>query len=284
MVVDMSNDAEPSVESLFTNYWQQVRHELGLSPSKRKSLIRAEVIELLARNWGLIDGERMVRRLFDCLQCEGWESSPGKNWVWRDRHRKPAAGNASQEVLLEHRIIERGGVRWTRQMSTASGVDRVDGKRTRGNRRRAIDLVYDQDGGGYSFVELKVASDYPFYAVFEILGYGLAYLHKRRVTNLSNADGKAILKANKIDLVVLGAEQWYRDNPPGMAAETEEALRSLLKKLNNGLECLTDGVFRMRLACACYPLIDPGNALDAAQQAIAAIISLDTGIEIHHES
>ncbi|MBP5997999.1 MAG: hypothetical protein KA535_08615 [Azonexus sp.] len=266
------NEQQLSTTAVFENYWKQVRDVLGLLPSKRRSFIKDENIALLKRDWKTFDGQQAVQRLFDSLASKGWQETPGANWVWREKHTEPSQQNDSQEVRLEHKIVDLGRQRWTRQISTASGVDAKwdqkdkKHKRTRSNRRRSIDLVYDQGEGGFSFVELKVGSDSPIYALFEILGYGLAYWHSRQEKPNHQPDASRLMQAQKIDLVVLGPTSWYQDTPHDMAALTEE--------LNRGLAELTRGELPMRLCHTDYPLDDFKNAVPAADLAIAAITKL----------
>lgn len=276
MVADM-NDEQSGVTAVFDSYWKRVREELGLPVSERRSFIKEEAIDLLKRDWRTLDGEQTVRCLFKSLMSEGWKETPGANWIWREKHAKPSARNVSQEVLLEHQIVGLGGERWTRQMSTASGVDTApDGKRTRSNRRRAIDLVYDQGNSSFSFVELKVGSDSPIYALFEILGYGLAYWHSRQEKLDHRREAARLMQAEKIDLVVLGPESWYRDSPPDLA--------TLVEQLNHGLALLTQYKPPMRLYYTKYPLDDFNNAVVAADAAIQAVTILaQRHNEIPHE-
>lgn len=275
MVAGMNENIQNS-KAVFESYWEEVRNVLNLPARERPGFIKADVAKLLRIDWKTLDGNEIVNRLFKSLNQEfdGWKESPGKNWIWRHEHTKPSPKNRSQEVLLEHEIIELGGQRWTRQVSTASGVDKeADGQRTRTNRRRSIDLVYDQGNGGFSFVELKVGSDPPIYALFEILGYGLAYWHSRQGKLDHPREASRLMQAEKIDLVVLGPESWYRDNPPGMA--------TLVEQLNHGLAVLTHNKPPMRLFYAKYPLDDFKNAVVAADPAIKAVTLL---AQRHNES
>lgn len=277
MVADM-NDEQSGVTAVFDSYWKRVREELGLPVSERRSFIKEEAIDLLKRDWRTLDGEQTVRCLFKSLMSEGWKETPGANWIWREKHAKPSARNVSQEVLLEHQIVGLGGERWTRQMSTASGVDTApDGKRTRSNRRRAIDLVYDQGNSSFSFVELKVGSDSPIYALFEILGYGLAYWHARQEKLDHHSGASRLMQAKKIDLVVLGPASWYRDKPHDIA--------TLAEQLNRGLVKLTQSKLPMRLGYTDYLLDDFKNAVIAAGPAIEAVTLLARqSNETPHES
>ena len=80
MVAGM-NDEQSGVTTVFENYWKQVREELGLPVSERRSFIRQEAIDLLKRDWRTLDGKQTVRRLFDSLASEGWKETPGSNWI-----------------------------------------------------------------------------------------------------------------------------------------------------------------------------------------------------------
>lgn len=269
------NSERSLATEVFKNYWTQVRKGLSLVGGDRQGFIKKEVIDLQKRDWLQIDGKEFVQCLFDSMASKGWKETPGSNWIWREVHIKPSDENDSQEVLLEHEIIKLGGERWTRQISTASGVDtRQDGKRTRGNRRRAIDLVYDQGNGGFSFVELKVSSDSPIYALFEILGYGLAYWHSRQEKPTHGIKASRLMVAEKIDLVVLGPDCWYRENASGVVTEHQFALDRLVKQLNIGLAELTQGEPLIQIYCASFSHDRTLNEVISAGRAIEAVISL----------
>jgi len=274
------NENKLNSKAVFDSYWDEVRKVLNLPARERPGFIKADAARLLRIDWKTLDGHVIVDRLFKSLNQEfdGWKKTPGKNWIWRCERTKPSPNNHSQEVLLEHEIIELGGQHWTRQVSTASGVDKeADGQRTRTNRRRSIDLVYDQGNGGFSFVELKVGSDSPIYALFEILGYGLAYWHSRHEKLDHSRAASRLMQAKKIDLVVLGRESWYRDTPPGMT--------TLVEQLNHGLAVLTQDKPPIRLFYAKYPLDDLTNAVGAAGSAIEAVTLLaHPHLKAPHES
>jgi hypothetical protein len=268
MVAGMNENILNS-KAVFDSYWEEVRKVLNLPAREPPRFIKADAIRLLRIDWKTLDGNVVVDRLFKSLNQEfdGWKETPGKNWIWRHEHTKPSPKNRSQEVLLEHEIIALGGQCWTRQISTASGVDKkADGMRTRANRRRSIDLVFDQGNGGFSFIELKVGSDSPIYALFEILGYGLAYWHSWQEKLDHPGDASRLMQAKKIDLVVLGPESWYRNNPPDLA--------TLVKQLNQGLAVQTQNKPPMRLFYTKYPLDDFKNAVVAADTAIIAVTLL----------
>jgi len=149
------------------------------------------------------DGIAAVDRLYKSLACDGWSASNGQNWLWRTD--APAHQTLSPEVALEREVVAADTMgQWTCQMSTASGVQGPNL-----HKRRAIDLVRQVADDRYRFIELKVDSDNPLYALFEILGYGLAYLHSRK-NHWSGSGPYDVMGASDVELVVLGPSNWYR--------------------------------------------------------------------------
>lgn len=187
-------------ESYFTNYWQAVSRLLECSPKQRTSAIRLGTPAAPP-----IDGVGLIRELMAAMQGTGWRepaSVSAGNWAWRTELSDHSL--SSPEVALERAVVANGGVaNWTYQMPTASGLHGP-----RSDKRRSIDLVQRRSADHYVFVELKVNSDQPLYAAFEILGYGLAYLHAQR--NGQRGSGlHDVMTAKRIDLVVLGPDDWY---------------------------------------------------------------------------
>ena len=127
------------------------------------------------------------------------------NWRWRDPQFAISALNTSPEVRLERALIaacERlGGSDWSNQVPVASGIAGA-----KSERRRAIDLVHQRSPGHFELVELKVASDTPLYAAFEIIGYTCIWLLSRMD---SPAPNNPLLMANAIDAVVLAPTAFY---------------------------------------------------------------------------
>jgi hypothetical protein len=146
----------------------------------------------------------MVKALCATLDGPWWKdrvNSCGRNWVWRDQ--APPHVTESREVVLERRLAQRSSERWTCQMSTNSGLR--PGVR---DSRRSIDLVQYVQANEYRFIELKVGSDQPLYALFEVLGYGLLYLLARQ--HRHEGDGRHdVMAARHIALVVLGPNSWF---------------------------------------------------------------------------
>jgi len=97
---------------------------------------------------------------------------------------------------------------WWNQMPIASGlVSSID------DRRRAIDLVHrhDRSGKRYDFVELKIDSDTPLFALMEILRYGNVYLVLRESRDWLPEVSRAlpVFNAEHVGLRVLAPKIYY---------------------------------------------------------------------------
>jgi hypothetical protein len=184
------------MESIFTLYETAVTVLWGAGLSKTLAL------DLSKNPRPSVISADTLRPLFEALNSDGWKQQVGSNWVWRDS--VPAHVTKSKEVALEREIAKLDTQIWTCQMSTSSGVQ-PNGL----NRRRAIDLVRFNGTGRYAFIELKVDSDNPLYAAFEILGYALAYLQAKKQKWIGKGCHD-VFTAKEIELTVLGSENWYK--------------------------------------------------------------------------
>ncbi len=212
-------------ESIFINYWDEVVSLLRGKPS------RSQAISLSEKPPAQFDGTVAVDRLYQTLACDGWNSPSGKNWHWRTA--APAYQTTSPEVALEREIIAADSSQWTCQMSTASGIQ---GPHL--NKRRAVDLVIQLGPDQYAFIELKVDSDNPLYAAFEILGYALAYQHSRQ-HGWRGTGRHDVMCAQAINLVVLGPHEWYEYRKRGDAQRNRFELGWLANALDDGLNSLS---------------------------------------------
>lgn len=240
----MSSEGENMAAGIFERYDAKVREILVFErkgkekngPPKALAIVYSE-----NKNRAVFDGRSIVRSLYDEMADKGWTNKEGKNWHWREdaNVRIPEKG---KEVRLE-RIVAASrngkGMEWTWQMSTSSGIEKrhPDDKHNASNKRRSVDLVrcHGSDNDSFSFVELKVDADNPLYALFEILGYALAYLHARRGgrtgTGIHN-----VMQAKHIRLVVLGPKCWYRynkDDPSSPQFDLQWMADELAKGLND---------------------------------------------------
>ncbi len=137
--------------------------------------------------------------------------------------------NPSKEKTLEKTIVKLPLLSdWVNHVPTSSGLitSSSDGQ-------RSIDLVHRLEKGAYEFIELKVGSDTPMSAAFQIVIYGLIYLMSRQFYTNQCIDSKEILKARKVHLQVLAPQDYYSDY----------SLEWLENELNRGLKTLVSGKF-----------------------------------------
>lgn len=163
---------------------------------------------------------------------------------WRlEKKRQMTSGNQSLEKRLEKAIAADMGNAWTNQMPTASGLV------TPHERQRNIDLVHRVGPRAYEFIELKVCSDNPLFAMMEIFKNGLTYLYSRRHRDELgyNQVAQPPLWAEKVHLRVLAPPEYYRGYELGW----------LEGFLNRGLEALLDpaldGAFEMDVRFDKFP-------------------------------
>lgn len=217
-------------DNVFQDYWTEVATMLGKPPQKGCA------IHVSKNRLDVLTDEGMLR-LYEALDCPGWVGCKGANWAWRTD--APDFKTETDEVKLERTIINSAKPlhEWTCQMSTSSGIQGPNK-----HKRRAIDLVRKRAENCYDFIELKVESDNPLYAAFEILGYALAYIHARKNGNKGSGDYD-VMCAKKICLVVLGPTDWYKYKQrdargavcelqfEGLARRLEESLNKLAKEI-----------------------------------------------------
>lgn len=187
------------------------------------------------------EGIAVVTKLKQRLETS-WEakdvSAKAQNWKWR-----PPSDHqpTSDEVLLERLVVQKGNPdRWSYQMSTVSGLGEWSAKRC------AIDLVRDHGMGRFTFIELKVGADDAAHAAFELLRYYLAYVWARnRGTETSGPHD--VMKATRIDLVVLAPRDWYQ-YPPQRGQRAALNLDWLADRLSAGIASISppglEGRFR----------------------------------------
>jgi hypothetical protein len=98
--------------------------------------------------------------------------------------------------------------------------------------RRAIDLVCDKGPNHFQLIELKVASDNPLAAAVQIISYVSVWLLTR---NHDALNASPILKANRLDAVVLAPDAYYaRYSLKGIEARLNSEIGALGRE--HGLE------------------------------------------------
>lgn len=197
--------ATQSPASLLDGVNAAICQRLGIRHLGHKSAL-LEISQRKAFPAGAVDAtySRIASNWQLCRQA-GIGSPSAANWRWRVPQLAISAHNTSPEVRLERALIvacERlGRSDWSNQVPVASGVAGANAER-----RRAIDLVHQRGPGHFELVELKVASDTPLYAAFEIIGYTCIWLLSK--LDLSAPDNH-LLTAQAIDAVVLAPTAFY---------------------------------------------------------------------------
>jgi len=181
-------------------------------------------------------------------------------WPGMDRNPHPDDLPNSPEVGLERAIARADKLKsWSFQMSTCSGLR---GKHT--DKRRAIDLVRDFGAGHFAFIELKVGSNNPLYASFEILGYYLAYL-LARAQGHGGSPSHDVMKAKRVDLMVLGPDAWYEFSPSRGAPKRRYDMNWLSRELESGIRALSlsqpDTLFRFETFPAALNQLDQAASI-----------------------
>lgn len=127
----------------------------------------------------------------------------GKNWRF-EKMLYIRKDNPSKEKSLEKAIANLTSSDWVNQVPTSSGIinSASDGSRN-------IDLVRRMIPGSYEFIELKVDSDTPLFAAFEITVNGLIYLASMENYADKYLSGKELLNAKNISLQTLAPKTFY---------------------------------------------------------------------------
>lgn len=215
-----------AADGSFARYWPTVEGVLGRSPRHKSS-----AIQFSGQQPPGLDGVAMISALRQSLDGPIWRDPVTRtsgNWAWRAS--LPARRTSSPEVSLERDVVARGGhATWTFQMSTTSGFRGVHS-----DKRRAIDLVQKVGASSYRFIELKVESDNPLYAAFEILGYGLAYCLARHY-GYSGTGTHNVMDGSRIELEVLAPEIWYEYRRYPSAPRLRFDMAWLSSAINTGL-------------------------------------------------
>ena len=202
-------------------------HDLGRLEQVPPGSVAA-ALDTIASNW-----ERCARAGLGSASRENWRWCEPQTYINKEKNR-------SAEVVLERAIVTAFHAAhredWANQVPVASGVVRSSAER-----RRAIDLVHERGDGHYEFIELKIASDTPLYAAFEIISYVGVWLLSR-----NDECGKPLLEARRIDARVLAPAAYYA---PFSLGRIEQILNQELRDygarygtaLSFGFEVLPDG-------------------------------------------
>lgn len=176
----------------------------GKEPKDRPNVDFFPIVEamwrLIATNW--VEG-----------QCQ-WRGS--KNWRWKlCENLSVERQNTSEEVLLNRTLANTlSEERWTNETPTASGLAEKGGKEPGG-----LDLAYQDTPDRVCLIELKIGSNNPVSAAFQIVTYGLVLNLARLVhARLLHKEGpieiaKQWRDAHHADLRVLARTGYYSKYP-----------------------------------------------------------------------
>lgn len=167
-----------------------------------------------------------------------------QNWRWFD----PKIGidtenNDSPEQTLERALVRAcldcGRSDWSNQVPLASGI-----VSPYANKTTAIDLIHRRDTGRFDLVELKVGSNTPISAAFQVIQYGMIWAFSRRDRRRLRYIELPILEAASIQLSVLAPLQYYGDGNFDWLAEPLSACMSDIARRDAGAEmCFTFEAF-----------------------------------------
>lgn len=180
---------------------------LALGGKNRKDRPNVDFFPIVEAMWRLIATNWVEG------QCQ-WRGS--ENWRWKlCKSLSVERQNTSEEVLLNRTLAKSlSEERWTNETPTASGFAEKGGKEPGG-----LDLAYQDRPDRVCLIELKIGSNNPVSAAFQIVTYGLVLnlarlvhprlLHKKGPITISDK----WLLANHADLRVLAPTNYYSEYP-----------------------------------------------------------------------
>jgi hypothetical protein len=169
--------------------------------------------------------------------------------------------NTSEEKILEKNVvINDSEQKWANQVPVASGLSEPNN-----DRKRAIDLVYRISEKEFDFIELKVfkSAGVPFSAAAEIISYGLIYLWYRK--HAENRASQDMLKAERINLIVLGPDSDYYDSSTDNYRKFEEIASRALQSISKEQNCEMNFFFQK------FTFIKTNNEKDKIEKNITGI-------------
>ncbi len=175
-----------------------------------QSLIRSMLYQI-EQNWNEARGGGSSR------------SASRQNWRW-EKQLYISEHNSSKEKQIEKAIAAECGDDWVNQVPTMSGL--LDGS---SEKHCNIDLVHRVRHGQFEFIELKIKSDTPLFAAFEVVKYGLVYVFSRQhAAELGYDPSNRLLSAMGVTLCVLAPTDYYEGlDLRWLETELSEGLRKI---------------------------------------------------------
>ena len=159
--------------------------------------------------------------------------------------------------------------RFVNQVPTASGLAGPNVDKTRN-----IDLVKKVETDVYEFIELKVSSDTPVMAAFEIYSNAATYAYYRATVGPSKKGAKdqPILSASRVALRTLAPQSYYRELDLWWLETLLNKDLELYRREQDGQSVFTDFAFLAFPADFVWPRGAAGSGMDMSlHDAVAGI-------------
>jgi hypothetical protein len=196
---------------LFSGVKEFISRHFGVADYGRRSLLRKHKDTPPSRDVGFELAKGLQSRVELSVESVLSNRVPNhskESWRMVSPGTRCAAANKPREVGLERALVyacaQSGRTDWWNQIPVASGL-----LGARAGKKRAIDLVHRRTPAAYDFVELKLESDTPLYAMVEILQYGFLWLASRNAKDELRLDRSSLLDATDVSLSVLAPEAFY---------------------------------------------------------------------------
>lgn len=180
---------------------------LGIDPTWDGTTPRYEHEKNLQRlcdeGWRRLNGQRLVTELYNSANAKWSRACCRSNENWRfSKQTNLGLDNQRPEVALERTMAQITDDNWANQVPTASGVDDCGSHH--------LDLIH-RCGLNFTFIELKVASNNPVSAAFQLVQYATVYAFSCNNANglRYNPGELELLRAERVELVVLAPHDFF---------------------------------------------------------------------------
>ncbi len=217
--------------SVLTGLERLINRHLGLYEAGPEKCHQKSVAFSLSTIPRSFDAKSLIRLMLCQIEHNWSESRNGgstrsasrQNWRW-EKQLYISDHNSSEEKQVEKAIAADCGDDWVNQVPTISGL--LDGT---SEKHCNIDLVHRIEDGNFEFIELKIESDTPLFAAFEVLKYGLVYVFSRQyAAELGYDPANDLLNATSVTLCVLAPTVYFAGyDLRWLEAELSKALHSL---------------------------------------------------------
>ena len=164
----------------------------SLPPTVDSAALFQRILTRIERNW------------YESRQIGVPRTASDENWQWR-KFPYIAAHDKSKEKVIEKAIVLAFDDAWANEIPTLAGLLNPSSES-----HCNIDLGRRVSDSEFEFIGLKIDSDTPLAAAFEVLKYGLVYVFSRRyAAELGYATDNPLLRAERVTLCVLAPSTYY---------------------------------------------------------------------------